>query len=94
MVVFESLCSERRRTLEQTRNWSLGLFEMEMTEITTVLEDSQSGDDLQPQPRNSIQSMGMARYRTQRGDRSTIGMLVEVESGWSASFDYMRCACV
>ena len=59
-----------------------------------VMEDSQSGDDLQPEPRNSIQSMGMARYRTQRGDRSTIGMLVEVESGWSASFDYMSCACV
>ena len=29
-----------------------------------VMEDSQSGDDLQPEPRNSIQSVGMARYRT------------------------------
>ena len=45
-----------------------------------VMEDSQSGDDLQPQPRNSIQSVGVARYRTQRGDRSTIGMLAEAES--------------
>ena len=59
-----------------------------------VMEDSQSGDDLQPEPRNSIQSVGMARYRTQHGDCSTIGMVVEAESGWSASFDYVSCACV
>ena len=49
-------------------------------------EDNPSDDDLQPQPRDSTgsarESEGMTRYRTQRRDRSYIGMMVEAEREW------------
>lgn len=51
-----------------------------------MMEENQSGDDLQPQPRDSTgsarESEGMTRYRTQRRDRSYIGMMVEAEREW------------